>query len=131
MSKRDRRQRTMFLDKRRVEIRVNDIVRMPVTGNTELHGQWAEHRVRLVPGGFAFGYIRSENGAMLPPDYTGGYMADSLADEDERDLKALVFATRPLPVEGWEITGRYDPRNPPTDWEDDVRARREARRAGR
>lgn len=94
---------TMFNDKGDVPIRVGDVVRMATTGNVELHGTWCEYRIRKAPGGYVFSYLRSEKGQILPEGYTGGYMADSLPDKDEHDIKTLVFTLKPIRVNGWQI----------------------------
>lgn len=94
---------TMFLDKNGTPIMLGDIVLKPVTGNTELHGTWAKYRIRKAPGGYVFSYLISENGKILPEGYTAGYMHDQLSDEDEVDLKTLVFTLKPVKVMAWEI----------------------------
>lgn len=93
----------MFLDCNGVEICTGHVVRAPITGNRELHGAWADYTVEKAPGGYKLSYLRSENGDILPVGYTGGYMADTLPDSDEFDIKALVFTQVPLRVSGWEI----------------------------
>lgn len=97
------REETMFNDKSGAAICVGDVVRMATTGNAELHGAWCEYRIRKAPGGYVFSYLRSENGQILPEGYTGGYMADSLPEEDEHDIKTLVFTLKPIRVNGWQI----------------------------
>ncbi|KTE23135.1 MULTISPECIES: hypothetical protein [unclassified Sphingopyxis] len=95
----------MFLDCNGVEICTGHVVRAPITGNRELHGAWADYTVEKAPGGYKLSYLRSEKGDILPVGYTGGYMADTLPDDDEFDIKALVFTKMPLRVSGWEIVG--------------------------
>lgn len=97
------REETMFLDASGTMIRLGDVVRAPITINQGVHGTWGEYRIRKAPGGYLLSYLRSEKGQVLPEGYTGGFMADCLPDEDETDLKSLVFATVPIPVSGWRI----------------------------
>lgn len=97
------REETMFLDSTGEMIRLGDIVRAPITINQHTHGTWGDYRIRKAPGGYLLSYLRSEKGQVLPEGYTGGFMADCLPDEDERDLKPLVFATVPIAVSGWTI----------------------------
>jgi hypothetical protein len=94
---------TMFLDATGTPSRLGDVVRAPITINTDFHGSWGEYRIRKAPGGYLLSYIRSEKGQILPEGYTGGYMADCLPDEDEHDLKTLVFTQVPVQVRGWRI----------------------------
>jgi hypothetical protein len=96
-------EQTMFLDCHGEDICLGSIIRAPVEINQTVHGEWAEYEIRKAPGGYVLSYRCSEKGAVLPPGYTGGFMADSLPDADERDLKSLIFATVPLRVEGWII----------------------------
>ena len=93
---------TMFVDVDGHHIMTGDVVRKPVRINQELHGTWADYRVRKAPGGYVFSYIVSEKGAILPEGYTAGYMADQLEDEDEVDMKTLVFTLRPIRVTQWK-----------------------------
>lgn len=93
----------MFLDATGTMIRLGDIVRAPISINQHVHGTWANYRVRKAPGGYLLSYLLSEKGAILPEGYTGGYMADCIPDEDETDLKTLVFTQVPLQINGWRI----------------------------
>ncbi|MES2289257.1 MAG: hypothetical protein V4530_05915 [Pseudomonadota bacterium] len=93
----------MFLDATGEMIRLGDLVRAKLTINQHVHGDWADYRIRKAPGGYLLSYHRSEKGQVLPEGYTGGFMADCLPDDDERDNKSLVFATVPIPVSGWLI----------------------------
>lgn len=99
----DGREDTMFLDAGGTMIRLGDVVRAPVAINQQLHGTWAEYRIRKAPGGYLLSYIRSEKGAILPEGYTGGYMADCIPEDSETDLKTLVFTMVPIRVDGWQI----------------------------
>lgn len=94
---------TMFLDYRGGAILLGDVVRVPITINQELHGEWAYYRVRKAPGGYVFSYLRSEKGQILPEGYTAGYMHDQLTGSDEHDMKTLVFTLRPVRVSSWVI----------------------------
>lgn len=95
------REDTLFLASDGQPILVGDIIRAPITINQDVHGTWADYRIRKGPGGYIMSYKRSEKGEVLPPDYTGGYMADLLARDDERDIKALIFARVPIPTANW------------------------------
>lgn len=95
------REDTLFLASDGRPILVGDIIRAPITINQDVHGTWADYRIRKGPGGYVMSYRRSEKGEVLPPDYTGGYMADLLARDDERDIKALIFARVPIPTANW------------------------------
>lgn len=93
---------TLFLASDGLPIFTGDVIRAPITINTELHGAWGEYAVRKAPGGYLLSYLRSEKGQILPEGYTGGYMHDVLPDGDEIDLKTLVFTRVPVRVRGWE-----------------------------
>lgn len=93
---------TMFLDSSGTEIKVGDTVRAPCL-NIEVHGSWCDYKVEKAPGGYKLSYQKSEKGQILPVGYTGGYMADCLPDEDEHDIKTLVFTQVPLKINGWRI----------------------------
>jgi hypothetical protein len=94
---------TMFRDADGDEICTGDVIRAPITINTELHGTWGDYLVEKAPGGYKLSYLRSEKGQKLPKGYTGGYMVDLLPDEDETDLKTLVFTLESIKVAGWQI----------------------------
>ncbi|WP_380925416.1 hypothetical protein [Sphingomonas leidyi] len=96
---------TMFLDRTGREICMGDTIEVASTINQHTHGDWVQYDIRKGPGGFLLSYRCSQTGAVLPPGYTAGFMAESLPEDDRRDLKALVFATVPVPVSGWEIVG--------------------------
>lgn len=97
---------TMFLDVDGHHIVTGDIVRKRIEINQDLHGTWADYRVRKAPGGYVLSYLISEKGAILPEGYTAGYMADQLADEDDVDLKTLVFTLKPIRVTGWIVVNK-------------------------
>lgn len=103
MSVAEPKEPTMFVDMDGRHIMTGDVVRRPVTGNRDLHGEWIDCRVRKAPGGYVFHYLISQKGSILPEGYTAGYMADQLEGEDETDIKTLVFALRPIRVKQWKI----------------------------
>ena len=66
-------------------IQVGDLIRRPVTGNKDVHGEWSIYRVKLrgtVPGLF---YVRSQTSQVFPEDYTGCCLSDLY------ESKALLF----------------------------------------
>lgn len=102
----------MFLDAAGTMIRMGDVIRAPITINQKVHGTWGEYRIRKAPGGYLLSYLRSEKGQILPEGYTGGYMADCIPDEEETDLKTLVFTQVPIQISGWTIVGSPLPNHP-------------------
>lgn len=95
---------TMLCDETGAEIFTGNTIRTAVTGNTDLHGDWAEYLVSKGPGGYVLRYLRSARGRVLPEGYTGNYMADSFPPGNEFDLKQLVFALSTIRITGWRIT---------------------------
>ena len=92
---------TLFLDCHGDPILVGDVIRAPITINQGTHGTWGEYAIRKGPGGYILSYRSSEKGPILPEGYTGGYMTECLPDEDEIDIKSLIFARVPIRVQGW------------------------------
>ncbi|MCA8972871.1 MAG: hypothetical protein KDC95_24010, partial [Planctomycetes bacterium] len=78
---------TGYRDNNGNPILIGSVVRMPVTLNTEVHGEWSDYTViqkGMIP---VLSYLRSEKGQIVPK----GYMASLLSDE--YDSKLLIFAT--------------------------------------
>ena len=68
-------------------IRVGDRVKMEVTGNRQVHGDWSIYQVvcrGLIP---VLSYRISEKGQIFPEDYTGSRLADYY------DQESLLWAT--------------------------------------
>lgn len=94
---------TMFLDLTGKMIRTGHVIQVVLTFNNAVHGDWAWYRIEKAPGGYKLSYLKSEKGQVLPPGYTGGYMQDSLPEDEEVSLKTLVFTRVPIQVKGWCI----------------------------
>lgn len=94
---------TMFLDCSGIPIRVGDVVQATISINQHVHGDWVQYRVRKAPGGYVLAYHCSEKGAVLPPGYTGGFMTEVIPEDDEQDMKSLIFAVVPIQISGWRV----------------------------
>lgn len=97
------KEETMFLDCDGTPILLGDIIRAPIVINKTLHGTWGDYRIKKAPGGYVLSYIRSEKGKIFPEGYTGGYMHDQLHDDDEVDIKTLIFTEKPVQARQWKL----------------------------
>lgn len=105
-------------------IYIGEDVRMEVTGNTEVHGEWAIYRVEargMVP---TLSYLRSEKGQVYPEGYSGSVLSDyydrkmllMMCDLDQlrpRDIRIEVMygdapaaGERSLAAEEWQTLDR-------------------------
>jgi len=82
-----RKRETGLCDTNGRMICIGDRVRLPVTYNKEVHGEWAIYEVALRATIPILLYLRSEKGEVLP----GGYMATRLSDSYHS--KMFLFAT--------------------------------------
>ena len=81
---------------------IGAVVRMPVTGNTDMHGEWADYTVEQRGMTPVLTYLTSEKGRVLPV----GYLAQCLSDQ--YDQKMFLFATdisKLRPHNGMHVVG--------------------------
>ena len=67
---------TGFMDTAGVEIRVGDILRLPVTVNADVHGSWADFVLDMAGIVPVLKYVQSEAGRVLPPGYLTRLFSD-------------------------------------------------------
>ncbi|MEL6758191.1 MAG: hypothetical protein AAFP81_17300 [Pseudomonadota bacterium] len=98
---------TYFSDCNGDEIFVGDTVRIKNSINRDLHGDWSDYRVIKRPGGYAFSYLTSEKGQIVPRGMLGSYMATTALDAGNTDLKMLLHVyDLPAKCSAFERRGR-------------------------